>query len=332
MQNKNIICADAATENCPCMLAETGDCLICSRLQGKNECSCDWAGVCVYNEFIQNNRKRALTRAEKSFMISDVKRTSDGSFIIMDIACGRGTALSCLSPGTHIFIRPAGRERYYDVPLSVLRADHTSGVITVCFRVISAKTKALSECRAGCDVIVRGPYRNGIKGLPRGLYGKKVLIAAAGAGAAPAVHAAGLLAAHNDIEIALCDAKAAEHEIVDGYLLEGIAVSDVHLSVHDTQESAEAENVSSDARGHADGLYRKLQDSYFDTYILLGSTGFVSAAAKRVREYAGHDKNVIIAVSNNSVMCCGEGVCGACGCVGAGGGRVPGCKCAEALL
>lgn len=330
MQNKNIICADAATENCPCMLAETGDCLICSRLQGKNECGCDWAGVCVYNEFIQNNRKRALTRAEKRFMVSDVKRTSDGSFIIMDIACGRGIALSCLSPGTHIFIRPAGCERYYDVPLSVLRADHTSGVITVCFRVISAKTKALAECRAGCDVIVRGPYRNGIKGLPRGLYGKNILIATAGAGVAPAVHAAGLLAAHNDIEIALCNAEAAEHEIVDGYLRDGIPVSDVHMCSYDDEISTE--NEGADVCGGTDLFYRKLHKNSFDTYILLGSTGFISAAAERVREYAGYDKNVIIAVSNNSVMCCGEGICGACGCVGAGGGRVPGCKCAEALF
>ena len=330
MQNKNIICADAATENCPCMLAETGDCLICSRLQGKNECDCDWAGVCVYNEFIQNSRKRALTRAEKSFMISDIRRTSDGSFIIMDIVCGRGAALSCLSPGTHIFIRPAKREKYYDTPLSVLRADHASGIITVCFRIISAKTKALAECSAGSAVIVRGPYRNGIKGLPRGLSGKKILIAAAGAGIAPAVHAAGLLAAHNDIKVVIFGAGDAEHEIADCYLRDGISVSEIHTGMRDNEMSAGS--VSADAFGSAGLFYRKLQAGSFDAFIILGSTWFVTGAAKCVREYAGYDSNIIIAVSNNSVMSCGEGVCGACGCSGAGGGRVPGCKCTEALL
>ena len=53
----NNICVDAGTENCPCSLADTGDCLICSRLNGKDKCDCHWAGLCIYNEFIQNDGK-----------------------------------------------------------------------------------------------------------------------------------------------------------------------------------------------------------------------------------------------------------------------------------
>ncbi len=337
MQNKKIICADAATENCPCLLAETGDCLICSRLQGKNECDCDWAGVCVYNEFIQNNRKRALTRAEKSFTISDMKATSDGSFIIMDIDCGRGFALGCMSPGVHLFIRPDGREKYYDTPLSVLNADHTAGIVTVCFRVISAKTKALAECRAGGAVIVRGPYRNGIKGLPRGLSGRKVLIAAAGAGIIPAVAAGGLLAAHNDIEVVVQDAGAAEREIVDEYLNDdSIVISGMESGKNGTADDAAIKDAGGAVTGSSKEFYRKLQSGSFDAYIILGSTGFVNSTAELVRKdrnkNKNKDKNLIIAVSNNSVMSCGEGICGACACFDADGRRVVGCKCTEALL
>lgn len=338
MQNQKIICADAATENCPCLLAETGDCLICSRLQGKNECGCDWAGVCVYNEFIQNNRKRALTRAEKSFIISDMKATSDGGFVIMDIDCGRGFTLGCMSPGIHLFIRPDGRERYYDTPLSVLKADHTAGIVTVCFRTLSAKTKALAECRAGGAVIVRGPYRNGIKGLPRGLSGRKVLIAAAGAGVIPAVAAGGLLAAHNDIEIAVLDAGAAEREIVDGYLDDGIAISGMKAGNNGTAVDGAVEDAAGATDGRSEEFYRKLQSDNFDAYIILGSTGFVNDAADVVKKSRNKNKNknkninVMIAVSNNSVMSCGEGVCGACACFGDDGRRIAGCKCTEALL
>ncbi len=335
MQNKKIICADAATENCPCLLAETGNCLICSRLQGKNECDCDWAGVCVYNEFIQNNRKRALTRAEKSFIISDMKTTSDSSFVIMDIDCGRGFALSCMSPGVHVFIRPDGRERYYDTPLSVLRADHTAGIVTVCFRTLSAKTRALAECRAGGAVIVRGPYRNGIKGLPRGLSGRKVLIAAAGAGVIPAAAAGGLLAAHNDVEIAVLDAGAAEREIIDGYMDDGVAITVMNPRKCGNAANGAVENFGDAvdaAVGRNEEFYRKLQDDSFDVYIILGSTGFVNDAAGRVRKRGNKGKNIIIAVSNNSVMSCGEGVCGACACTRDDGRRVVGCKCTEALL
>lgn len=50
-------CIDCGTENCPCYLAATGDCLVCSRLAGKDYCDCNWKGVCIYNEFIQSGKK-----------------------------------------------------------------------------------------------------------------------------------------------------------------------------------------------------------------------------------------------------------------------------------
>lgn len=347
MQNTKILCADAATENCPCVLAETGGCLICSRLRGENECGCDWAGVCVYNEFMQNGKKRALSRAEKTLRVKSVKTTSGGGFIIMELECGRGFALSCLAPGTHLFVRPAGREKYFDTPLSILslRAEATAGsavgasdgraagVITLCFRALSAKTKALAECRAGGAVIARGPYRNGIKGLPRGLSGKKVIIAAAGAGVMPGVFAAGLLASHNDVELDVADAGADELEIIRGYLpdngsfCKGSAdkfTVNFFSDYTDSLEPADAPVLPAEAMP-VKALYEKFKDESSEALILLGSTGFISS----VLPYARENKNAFIAVSNDSVMSCGEGVCGACGCVGKDGKRVIGCKCAE---
>ena len=32
------LCIDAGSENCPCLLAASGDCITCSRLQGKDCC------------------------------------------------------------------------------------------------------------------------------------------------------------------------------------------------------------------------------------------------------------------------------------------------------
>lgn len=325
MQNKKIICADAATENCPCVLAETSDCLICSRLQKKQECSCEWSGVCVYNEFIQNNRKRALMRTGKSFTISDIKTTSDSSFIIMEIACGRGFALSCMSPGTHVFIRPEGYEGYYDTPLSLLRTDHVKGLITLCFRVISSKTKVLAEYRTGSRVVIRGPYRNGIKGLPRSLSGKKIMIAASGAGVIPAVAAAGLLSARNDIEINVHEPGRSEHEIIDRYL-------DVCAGIDVRYFNSKDNDINDTSVSSVKSPYINLQNSNFDAYIILGSSIFVNMLAESIRKYIDNDnskiqnKNAIIAVSNNSIMSCGEGICGACA---PGSKHAGGCKCTE---
>lgn len=51
-------CIDAGSEYCPCHLAETGDCILCSQLSGKKFCDCiNWKGVCIYQEFIWNGKK-----------------------------------------------------------------------------------------------------------------------------------------------------------------------------------------------------------------------------------------------------------------------------------
>lgn len=37
--------------DCPCFLAETGNCSYCSLLQGKPTCNCDWQGFCAYENY-----------------------------------------------------------------------------------------------------------------------------------------------------------------------------------------------------------------------------------------------------------------------------------------
>ena len=69
MTYKEEVCIDAGSENCPCLLAESGDCITCSRLQGKDCCDCNWRGVCIYNEYIQNGKKINNRRESKKTRI-----------------------------------------------------------------------------------------------------------------------------------------------------------------------------------------------------------------------------------------------------------------------
>ena len=49
MKYEIIDCIDAGTEYCPCHLAETGDCILCSELCSKTFCDCvNWKGTCIY--------------------------------------------------------------------------------------------------------------------------------------------------------------------------------------------------------------------------------------------------------------------------------------------
>ena len=72
MKYVNKLCADVGTANCPCPLAETGDCLICGRLSGKDCSDCKWSGVCIYNEYIQNDK--IIRNRRKNFRASIVEK------------------------------------------------------------------------------------------------------------------------------------------------------------------------------------------------------------------------------------------------------------------
>ena len=48
MFKETIDCIDAGSEFCPCHLAESGECILCSQLQGSHFCDClNWKGVCI---------------------------------------------------------------------------------------------------------------------------------------------------------------------------------------------------------------------------------------------------------------------------------------------
>lgn len=341
MQNKNIKCADAASENCPCWLAETGDCLVCSRLSGKDECDCDWTGVCIYNEFILNNKKRALPRAEEIFEIIEASELKEGGFTILKIACGRGFALKCLNPGTHIFIRPNEREKYYDTPLSILAADHTAGTLTVCFRVISAKTKALAQCAVGSKVTVRGPYRNAITGLPRRMSEHRILLIASGAGIIPAIFASNILSRNNNIEL-VAGGGTAEKQLMRLYLDENAGSCPDEIIFRDFSSessnryctcdgngriSVSNTNANTNSNGNGSKLADILQNRNFNDIIILGNVNFTQS----IKETAEKFSDAHIAVSNNAPMSCGEGICGACSYDTSDGRHVPRCKCAQLL-
>ena len=104
MKYTNRICVDAGTANCPCPLAETGDCLICSRLSGEDKCDCCWCGLCIYNEFVQNDKKILNVRAGKKCRIAEKKWYGDDLLmLVLDVPIG--LALKASVPGSFVFFK-----------------------------------------------------------------------------------------------------------------------------------------------------------------------------------------------------------------------------------
>ena len=339
----NPICADIGTRNCPCPLAETGDCLVCSRLSDRGACDCRWAGVCVYNEYIQNGSKVRARREDRSVEILQRLWRGD-DLLLLQFAVPRGFALEASQPGSFLFLKAPGASELTSVPVSVMTADAEHGSIWVILKILSAKTKALTACEDFLEV--RGVYRSGLLG--KGLAGmqadgkrpggkrlgekskdentlvknparKRWLILTKGVGFAPAVNLIRWAAGRIDI-----------HVIADPEKV-GVDVIRRQFDVWKPKEIAGAE----DDRFHLEfQSLAKLLDrpvaasplhqTNYDRIFLLASDYYIKrlSAAMRIPP----EKLVFC---NNFHLCCGEGICGACGHVDAAGNLHRMCKCRE---
>lgn len=291
---KEALCIDAGSENCPCLLAQSGDCITCSRLQGKDCCDCNWRGVCIYNEYIQNGRKINNRRQNRKTQI--IKRRWYGEdLMVLEVEVGKGFALKASMPGSYVFLKPCGESDCYSVPVSVMRAEPEGGKLHLAVKVVAGKTKALAD--AGDEIEIRGVYRNGLLGVARLLTKKpqKVLCITKGIGFAPAANYNAWAFGKDTVDM-IIDLDKINQELVNDYLKD-YPVNRICYT--------ELERVSF------------CPDEY-DVVMLLASDYYLQNI--RIPE----EKKVY---SNNFHMCCGEGICGACTMVDEQGKSYKMCKC-----
>lgn len=299
-------CVDAGTEYCPCNLAVTGDCLICSRLQGKDTCDCDWSGVCIQNEFMQNGGRPSGLR--RGFTAEVLQRKEYGdSLQVLTLAAGRGFAQRASKPGSYVFLRHPKEMRFYDVPVSVLRTSEEAGTISVAIKEQGHKSKILLTAER---LEVRGVYGGGLQGVkylqPGYLKGKKVLFVTKGVGAAPALLTMSRLTPDTAARW-IADADKVGKEFLEEY---GSACRPQYVTLSQPDQLA--------------ALQGTIRESGCDVVAIMTSDYFVSVIRALAREVLPEAKLVW---SNNARMCCGEGICGACTQVDADGELFRMCKC-----
>lgn len=361
----NPICADVGTRNCPCPLAETGDCLVCSRLSGARECSCRWAGVCVYNEYMQNGSMVRTKRKARSTGILQRLRQGD-DLLMLQLRVPRGFALEASRPGSFLFLKPPGAPEMTSVPVSVMAADVEHESLWVILKIISAKTKALAACEDFLEM--RGIYRSGLLG--KGAAGmlnlhdpgisvrKRWLILTKGVGFAPAVNLIRWAAGRVDIHVIADPEKVGDDVIRQQFrawqpeahrseggrfrlefqslakLLEQPAAASplqqtdsIATALHTSSSSA---TVPPATALHTSGSHDPdlnapcLQQTDYDRIFLLASDYYI----KRLSAVMKIPPEKLV-FCNNFHLCCGEGICGACGHVDAEGNLRKMCKCRE---
>lgn len=314
-------CIDAGSENCPCYLAVTGDCLVCSRLQGKNYCNCDWRGVCIYNEFIQGNKKVNNPRRDFEARIIERKFYKE-DLVVFILDVGKGFAIKAGRPGSYLFVKGSGAAGYYDIPISVMKSDVEKGQIHLAVKIISSKTKALLLEEE--KIALRGPYRNGVHGMTPMLRKKgknhRTLIVAKGIGIAPGILASEEFGGKGTVDL-IVDTEKISTLLIDDYLEGG---SELKTHGRARTDKGELRYLSLTEKRSSAELERLMKQKQYDNVILLASDYYIEQIGKMVKRIL---PEADLAVSNNFRICCGEGLCGSCSVDSSGGDTIKMCKC-----
>lgn len=298
-------CVDCGSENCPCYLAQTGDCLMCSRLQGKDYCDCNWQGVCIYNEYMQGKGRVNNPRGNITAKIIS-RREYVHDITVFELEVSKGFAMRCSLPGSYVFLQAEGMPTYYQLPISVMKSDTDRGVIFVAVQNQAAKSKAL--CEATDSLVVRGVYRNGIIGIGEALKSDKgMLIMSKGIGFAPMVL---LLERISDMigVVVFIDSEKISEDFIADFFPKDFRGEVIYGKI--------SELLSDKFKERREGQFADM------TKIALTSEYYIEQLSKVMK---------ISAYSNNFRLCCGEGLCGSCGRADGKGGVVKMCKCCFAI-
>lgn len=288
-------CIDINSIYCPCILASANHCVFCSHLQGKDICDCNWSGVCILYEKKWNARNDVwvskqprpeieCTILEREFIKENVCR------IVLEVPADIAEELK--NPGAYVFMRRSNDPQYFQIPIGVMQVLDEQKIVVVVEALGVKSTHILEEEQV---LSIRGPYKNGIFGLPwiEKLAHGKVLLIAGGMGQPPALPVAEKLVNNYNRVTAIIAPGAAGFLNTEKMQSMGI-------------ELIKAESLR--RTGYV-SLANKLAEDTWDLVVSCGPDAQHFAVMDTVRE-AGYD--LPIAATNNNIMCCGEGICGSC--------------------
>ncbi|MGG7059692.1 sulfide/dihydroorotate dehydrogenase-like FAD/NAD-binding protein [Clostridium tertium] len=295
-------CIDSGTEYCPCKLAEAGECIICSQLQGGCFCDClNWKGVCIYHEFINNGSKAKEGRKTYNCLVKEIK-LYEKDILLIKFEVPHKLAIDLVKPGSFIFIRPDEDNIYFDVPISILESNIETNIVSIMIEIRGIKTKNLLEIKDGESITIRGPYWNGVFGLNNlnSQINNNVLVLARGIGMAPMIPVIRKLSINkNNINLIL-DNTPYKDNYVKEYLDE-YAVKITNEILIDKGELSDESKV----------IIKNLINEKDIKYIHIAGADILTV---KLIDYLNSldRKDIKLSCCNNIKMCCGEGICGSC--------------------
>lgn len=290
-------CIDAGTMYCPCHLAETGDCVHCSQLSGENFCQCkDWCGVCIYEKYLSNGSKPSKLRGTYKCSIIDKDNLGD-KISIFTLKAPENVVRELIYPGSFVFLRPVGSINLFDVPISIMKADTFNATLRVVIKSSGIKTKNLFALNKGDELLLRGPFSNGVMGLLNINKAKRgtSIVVAREIGIIPSIPVMEKLYSNDNKIISIIDSKYnpniykkyfdnCNSEIINCNILDHGSLTEEFKSI----------------------LSKILKENNINLIHCGGPDIMIYEIIKFV------DKSINFSCSNNSKMSCGEGICGSC--------------------
>ncbi|WP_026894073.1 sulfide/dihydroorotate dehydrogenase-like FAD/NAD-binding protein [Clostridiisalibacter paucivorans] len=296
MSKKIMDCIDAGSDYCPCYLAETGDCIVCSLIRGDKFCNCNWTGTCIYNEYMWNGEKAKNLRGEYICKLIN-KESLDEYTKILTIKIPQKAYNSRFKdirePGSYVFIRNIKDNSSFNVPMSVMHVDSSKNTIEIAYRIVGIKTKAIDKIQN--NLILTGPFSNAILGIKniKKLYQGTTLFLVRGISQAPSVLLAQRLIEKNNRIVIGVDNGIVKQIFMKKYL-DDKDVAFFHLDYDNYDKSISP-------------ILNKIEK--LNLIFIGGSNSFKEKMKNIIERY---NLDVPILYTNNNKICCGEGICGAC--------------------
>lgn len=295
-------CIDCGSEFCPCHLAESGNCILCSHLDGKDFCDCcNWNGVCIYQEFVTNNFKSKPGRKYQTCKVVD-KQKFEEKILILKIKASDKLVSELVNPGSFIFARKTDCDKNFDTPICVMDSDTSENILTLAIEIKGVKTKALDKLKIDDDILIKGPFWNGILGLKEILEAKNkvCLLVVRGIGQAPLLPVLERLK-YNDNRLIV---------LIDKSPFEDIFIKEKLFKYADEVIECTTIIPGGLLSGSCKNKLEYILENNDISLVHCDGADILNYQVMKIIE--GHDKNIKFSCCNNEKMCCGEGVCGAC--------------------
>ncbi len=167
------LCGSYGSAGCPCVLSVLKECLVCSHLQGKEFCDCQWSKYCVFINFIHD---RKFFFASHQDFLAPVRRLNMGG-------CGCRVFLTAPRPvlGEAANLRLAMLKSRppldLEIPAVVLSAYPEQGLISIAANLPDGIADNFSESSRFDLVLGEKTAITGLDQL-KGVTGKRVLVVA----------------------------------------------------------------------------------------------------------------------------------------------------------